>query len=407
MSDPARPYDIVLLGGTGFTGRLVAEYLSETYGVSENLRWAIAGRSKEKLASVRAEIGNESISVLVADSHDPESLDRLAKQSSVLCNTVGPYALHGSNTVAACVQNGTHYCDLTGEVHWIRRMIDTHHTQAIQKRLRIVHSCGYDSIPSEMSVHFIQSEAMKKFGRYCAHVKVGVKATSGGLSGGTIASLGNMIVEAEQDNRIYDLLADPYGLNPEGMRTGKDGPDLRSTEYDKHYESWKGPFMMSAINTRIVRRGLALMDHPYGTDFRYDEFLLTGKGLSGQIKGRASAMMMRLAAAKPGSLMSRLLNKLAPKPGEGPSRKQRDNGYWVFDILGILPDGRTIRARMKGDKDPGYGSTSKMLGEAAVCLAKDDLPDQFGVITPVFAMGDVLLDRLRANAGISLELKGN
>jgi short subunit dehydrogenase-like uncharacterized protein len=241
-------------------------------------------------------------------------------------------------------------------------------------------------------------------GKYCTHIKTGVKATSGGLSGGTIASLNNMLVEAEKDNSIYDLLDNPYGLNPEGMRTGPDSSDLRSVDFDDHFNSWKGPFMMSAINTRVVRRGLALMGEPYGSDFRYDEFLLTGRGLQGRIKGMTSALVLRLASAKPDSLVGRLLGRLAPKPGEGPSQQERENGYWVFDVLGIDSGKTVIGVRIKGDRDPGYGSTSKMLGEAAVCLAKDDLPECHGIITPVTAMGQALLERLQSRAGITFRL---
>lgn len=402
----SRTYDLILFGASGFTGRLVAEYLFRTYGVAEQLKWAMAGRNPEKLRAVRSTIGNEDIPILTADSLDPDSLDALCGQTRVLCTTVGPYAQYGSEVVAACVRQATHYCDLTGEVPWIRRMIDAHHETAQAKKLRIVHCCGFDSIPSEMSVLFLQGEAQKRYGAYCRHIKTGVKAASGGFSGGTIASLLNVLAEAEQDRRLYKMMFNPYGLNPADAQEGPDQPDLRSVVFDPHFKRWISPFLMAPINTRIVRRGHALRGYPYGKDFRYDEFTLSGKGFKGKISGRMYTLVLGLLmAARPGTLIKKIVQRFLPSPGEGPSEENREKGFWIYDSVGILPDDQVLHARIKGEGDPGYASTSKMLAEAAVCLALDDLPEQYGVTTPAAAMGDKLFQRLQDKARLSFRIK--
>lgn len=405
-TDNKRPYDIVIMGATGFTGRLVAEYLLKTYGVNGEIKWAMAGRNLDKLQSVRTELGNEDIPLIQADSFDAPSLDAMAQQTKVLCTTVGPYAKYGDETVASCVRSGTHYCDLTGEVQWIRRMIDAHHDEASAKKLKITHCCGFDSIPSDMGVYWLQQQAKEQTGMYCQHIKTGVKAAKGGFSGGTIDSLLNVMDEAQKDKSIYGILFNPYSLNPEEEQEGPDRGDLRAVKYDQHFRSWKCPFVMASINTRVVRRGHALRGFPYGNDFRYDEVTLTGDGFSGKVKGYMTSIPLGIVmSAKPGSFARWLVNRFTPDAGEGPSKETRESGFWVYDQVGLLPDGRMIKSRIKGDRDPGYGSTSKMLAEAAVCLAKDDLPDMYGVITPASAMGDALLQRLQERAGLSFNIK--
>jgi short subunit dehydrogenase-like uncharacterized protein len=402
----SRPYDIVILGATGFTGRLVADYLLRSYGTDGDLTWAMAGRDHAKLDRVRRELTSEDVPLLVADVRDPASLDDLTRQTKVLCTTVGPYAKYGSEVVASCVRMGAHYCDLSGEVPWMRRMIDAHHAAAAAKKLRIVHSCGFDSIPSEMGVLYLQQQAKKQTGTYCTEIKTGLKGASGGFSGGTIASLTNVLAEAEQDRRIYKILFNPYSLNPEDQQEGPDGPDLRTVAYDADFGSWKCPFLMASINTRIVRRSQALLGRPYGADFQYSECMLTGAGWAGRVKAYVTSIPLALLmGAKPGSLARKLIDWFLPKPGEGPSAKERENGFWVYDLVGRLPDGQLLRARVKGDRDPGYGSTSKMLAEAAICLAKDELPEQYGVITPAAAMGEPLLKRLQERAGLTFRMR--
>ena len=406
MNSTDRPYELVILGATGFTGRLVAEYLLGKYGNGDSLRWAMAGRNPEKLERVRAELGNTDIPLEVADTLDADSLDALTQKTKVLCTTVGPYATYGSEVVASCVRSGTHYCDLTGEVPWIRRMIDAHHEEAFAKKLKIVHCCGFDSIPSDMGVYWLQQQAMEHHQTYCRQIKTGVKAFKGGMSGGTIASLTNVLAEAEADRSIYGILFNPYSLNPEGEQEGNDQPDLRKVTYDEDFDAWTCPFVMAAINTKIVRRGHALRGHPYGKDFRYAEVSLTGQGLMGRIKAYLTSLPLGiLMSAKPGSLAKRMVDWVAPKPGQGPSKRTRETGFWVYDQVGILPDGTRLKSRIKGDRDPGYGSTSKMLAEAAVCLGKDDLPDTFGSLTPASAMGDALLERIQVNAGVTFRFE--
>ena len=400
-------FDLIIWGATGFTGQLVAEYLLKQYGTGGNLKWAFAGRNQKKLENVRQQLGDEAIPILIADSQDAASLNALAKQTKVICSTVGPYAKYGSSLVAACVGNGTDYCDLTGEVQWIRRMIDQHHETAKSKGVKIVHCCGFDSIPSDMGVYFLQESAKEKYGHYCQHIKLRVKAAKGGPSGGTIASLNNVLEEAQQDPSVFEILENPYSLNPIGGQSGNDQPDLAVAAFDKDFNSWIGPFIMAAINTKVVRRSHALAGYPYGKDFMYDEATLCGTGLSGRLKAQMlSSIIGMMSSGNPDTLLKKIAGRFLPKPGEGPSKNQRETGFFNLVLFGKLKNGISIKGKVKGDRDPGYGSTSKMLGESAVCLAKDRdvLPQTSGVITPSIAMGDHLLARLEKNAGLTFEL---
>jgi len=401
-----REFDILIWGASGFTGRLVVQYLLNQYGVNQSLRWAVGGRNGAKLARVMEEIGAQEVPILIADSHDLAALEEMATRTKVVCTTVGPYALYGTKMVQACISSGTHYCDLTGEVPWMRRMIDAHHQAAQEKQVRIVHTCGFDSIPSDMGVYFFQKQVKEATGEYCQHIRFRLKASKGGASGGTIASMMNILTESEKDPSILDVLADPYSLNPEGMREGKDGPDLMDSAYDPIAKAHIAPFVMGTINTRVVRRSHALSGMPYGGDFQYDEASLTGKGVSGKLKaGVMSFAMGMLTNASPSSMMGKLMGNFLPKPGEGPSEQVRETGFFVIDLYGSMANGEVHKARVKGDRDPGYGSTSKMLGESAVCLALDSLDSPYGMLTPSTAMGDHLLERLQKNAGLSFELK--
>jgi short subunit dehydrogenase-like uncharacterized protein len=400
----SRPFDLIVWGATGFTGQLVARYLHRTYG--DSLRWAIAGRNQEKLERLRERLGAPALPLLTGDSHDQASLEALAAQSKVICTTVGPYALHGSDLVAACVAQGTHYCDLTGEVQWMRRMIDQHHAAAQAKGVKIVHTCGFDSIPSDLGVMFLQQEAKAKHGTYCTHIGFRLKGASGGFSGGTLASLNNVVAEAAQDRSVARILADPYALNPEGERQGSDGPDQDQARYDPVAKAYTAPFVMASINTRVVRRSHALQGYPYGDDFRYDEATLTGSGVMGQVAAWGISLGMGLVQkATPGSPMRWVMDTFLPKPGQGPSERAQEAGYFKVSLYGTLPDGSTIRADVSGDRDPGYGATSRMLSQSALCLAQDELPPQCGVLTPAVAMGDALRRRLEAQAGLKFQLR--
>ena len=403
-----RDFDIVVWGATGFTGALVAEYLISQYGVGESLRWAIAGRSEDKLETLRQALGPKAAALpsIVADSFDEQKLADLAVKTRVVISTVGPYAKYGSPLVAACVANGTHYCDLAGEAQWIRRMVDQHHDAAIESGARIVHCCGFDSVPMDIGVWFLQQEAMRRFSNYCVSIQMLVKATRGGPSGGTMASVLNLIKEARADRSVAKVLGDPYGLNPPEERHGPDGPDQRNVRFDKGAGTWTAPFVMAGINTKVVRRSHALLGHPYGRDFRYHEAVMMGEGASAWLKSSAmTAGLGGFMAAASFDVSRGLLERfVVPKPGEGPDREQRENGFFDLRQFGELADGTIIRSRINGDRDPGYGSTSKMLAESGVCLARDELSSEGGVLTPASAMGDALLERLQENAGLSFEI---
>ena len=403
--NPTKEFDIIVWGASGFTGRLVAAYLFKQYGTQGDLKWAMAGRNQEKLIAVRAEVADSSVPIVLADSDDEASLKAMILRTKVVCTTVGPYVTYGSKLVAACITHGAHYCDLAGEVQWMRQMIDKHHEEAQANGVKIVHTCGFDSIPSDMGVYFTQKEALAQKGQRAKQIRMRVAGMRGGLSGGTYASLSKVLEEAMQDKEIYKVLVNPYGLNPTDKQEGGDHPDLQKVIFDPTSKSWIGPFIMAGINTKVVRRSNALSGYAYGNDFRYDEATMSGKGFKGRMKGIMSALPLILMTAKPGSILKRIANRMFPKPGEGPTKDQRENGFYSLRFYATLEDGSTALGKVTGDKDPGYGSTSKMLGEAAVCLAKDSLPEISGILTPSTAMGDALLDRLEKHAGLTFSFK--
>ncbi len=404
----SREFDVIVFGATGFTGALVAEYLLDRYGCGPELQWAIAGRNAAKLDALKARLGSraDALQVIVADSADAAALASLAARTRVVLTTVGPYALYGSALVAACVEAGTGYCDLAGEVQWIRRMIDTHHERAQQTGARIVHCCGFDSIPMDIGVHFLQQEARRRHGHYCSEIAMFVKATKGAASGGTLASMINVVEEAQRERGVARVLTDPYALNPAGEREGPDGRDQQGVIRDPDAGCWTAPFVMAGVNTRVVRRSHALAGYPYGRDFRYREAVMTGAGAGGWIRGTLLALGLGgLLLGISWRPTRRLLQRFVlPKPGEGPDRAAREAGFFNLVQVGTLPGGTVVRGRITGDRDPGYGSTSKMLAESAVCLARDELAAGGGVLTPAAAMGDALLQRLRERAGLTFEV---
>lgn len=405
-----REFDIIVWGATGFTGALVAEYLLAQYGIGKDLRWAIAGRSEEKLEKLRHALGSEATALptIVADSFDEQKLHDMAAKTRVVITTVGPYAKYGSALVAACVEQGTHYCDLAGEAQWIRRMIDTHHEAAAKTGARIVHCCGFDSVPMDIGVHFLQQQAKRIHGDFCTSIAMNVKAMRGTFSGGTMASMMNLVREARADREVARVLVHPYSLNPDGERQGPDQGDQRGVRFDEAAQAWTAPFIMAGINTKVVRRSHALEGYPYGKEFRYHEATMMGKGLPGWLSASAMAGglggFMLVAGLGP---TRRLLERyVLPKPGEGPSKEQRENGFFDLRQFGELPNGKVVKTKITGDRDPGYGSTSKMLAESGVCLATDELASDGGVLTPAAAMGDALLARLQENAGLTFEVLG-
>lgn len=401
-----RTYEVVVWGASGFTGRLIAEYLFKTYGANGSLKWAMAGRNQSKLEKVRAEMADDSVPLIVADSQDEASLEAMCQQTKVMCTTVGPYAKYGSKLVAACIKHQTHYCDLAGEVQWMRKMIDTHHAAALANGTKIVHTCGFDSIPSDLGVYFFQKEIKERTGEYATQIRMRVKAMKGEMSGGTYASMSYMQEQAKEDKSIIKDMMNPYGLNPRGEQTGPDKKDLMKVVYDDTTKGWLMPFVMAGINTKVVRRSNALAGYPYGKDFLYDEAMMTGSGVGGRMKATMGAIGLGVVmGAKPGSFMKKMVDSRLPKPGEGPDKNARENGFYNLLFFANTKDGQAVSAKVTGDRDPGYGSTSKMLAESAICLAKDDLPEVAGMLTPAVAMGDALIERLVANAGLTFSYK--
>ena len=386
-------FDIVVYGATGFTGQLVAEYLATHYAGHDAPKWAMAGRSLDKLASVRDAVGaSADIALIRADASDPSSLQAMIEQTNSVISTVGPYQLYGSELVALCATTGTDYLDLCGEPVWMRQMIDAHEAAAKSSGARIVFSCGFDSVPFELGAFFVQDEAKRVFGAPVSRVKGRVRDMRGTVSGGTAAS-GRATFEAvAKDLSLVSILNDPFALTP-GF-SGAKQPKGNRPVYEEDMQSWTAPFMMALINTRNVHRSNMLMGFPYGREFVYDEMVLTGPGE----KGEANAK--RVMAAN-----SEKTGPNAPKPGEGPSKEERENGRYDLLYVAIAPDGRQVRASVKGDRDPGYGSTSKMIAECAICLLRD-VPDvPAGIWTPGAAMQHRLIKRLVDHAGISFQVE--
>lgn len=408
MTTAARDFDVIVWGATGFTGSLVAQYLAERYGSDGALRWALGGRDTDKLRALRDSLGEPAanLELVTGNSFDTASVDAIARRARTVISTVGPYAQYGSPLVEACVRHGTHYCDLAGEAQWIRRMIDEHHERARQTGARIVHCCGFDSVPMDIGVWFLQQEAMRRHATYCRDVAMLVRATKGGVSGGTMASMMNVVRESRADRSIARIVVAPYSLNPPGEREGPDERDQAGIRHDELAGTWTAPFIMAGINTKVVRRSHALAGYPYGRDFRYREAVMAGDGATGWMKAAAitAGLSGLVLAASFGPTRSLLERFMLPSPGEGPDATARENGFFNLRQFGQLPDGTVIRSRISGDRDPGYGSTSRMLSECAVCLAKDDLDSGGGVLTPAAAMAAPLLGRLKDNAGLSFEI---
>jgi short subunit dehydrogenase-like uncharacterized protein len=390
---PSSKFDIIVYGATGFTGQLVAEYLASHYAGNSDLKWAMAGRNLDKLASVRDAIGAPADTALItADAGDPVSLKAMIDQTRSVLTTVGPYQLYGSELVAACAASGTDYFDLCGEPVWMRQMIDKHETTAKASGARIVFSCGFDSVPFELGTFFVQEEAKRAFGAPAARVKGRVRAMRGTLSGGTAASAKATFDAVAKDLSLVAILNDPFALTP-GFGGAKQ-PRGNKPAYEEDLQSWTAPFMMALINTRNVHRSNMLMGFPYGKEFVYDEMVLTGPGEKGEVNARK---VMAANTEKTGPS--------APKPGEGPSKEERENGLYDLLYVAVAPGGRQVRASVKGDRDPGYGSTSKMISECAVCLLRDAPEVASGFWTPGAAMRQKLIKRLVDHAGLTFQVE--
>jgi short subunit dehydrogenase-like uncharacterized protein len=387
-----REFDIVLFGATGFTGRLVADYLA----TKKPAKWAIAGRNRDNLEALGLDVP-----IIVVDALDPAACADVARRTKVVCTTVGPYTLYGGPLVAACAEAGTSYCDLTGEPNFMRATIDAHHERAKQTGARIVHTCGFDSIPSDVGTYAAQQAFKAQFGRYARKASAFFGEMSGTFSGGTVASM-FAIADQMSDPAVRRVLRNPYALDPD--------PDAPKPKVDGRLVGWEPtlkmffvPFFMAATNGPVVRRGHALAGYPYGADFTYREVMSTPGNVRGAVMAATmTGGMAGLAATLKRPRLRELAKRRLPKPGEGPSAEKRERGHWKVRFL--LEDGDDKLVYVVGDPhgDPGYKSTAKMLGESALCLAYDDLTSAGGVQTPSVAMNGALLARLRA-AGLVFE----
>jgi short subunit dehydrogenase-like uncharacterized protein len=392
-SKTSSKFDIVVYGATGFTGQLVAEYLAAHYTGADAPKWAMAGRSLDKLASVRDAIGApKDIALIVADASDPASLQAMIDQTKSVITTVGPYLLYGNELVAACAASGTDYFDLCGETPWMRRMIDRHQASAQHSGARILFSCGYDSLPFELGVFRCQETAKQVFGARVSRVKGRIRAMKGTFSGGTAASGRALFEAAARDPELLALMRDPFSLTP-GFQGPKQPPGNKPM-LDEDLQAWVTPFFMANINTRNVHRSNMLMGFPYGRDFVYDEMQIAGPGEDGEASAK------RIHAAN-----NKMATSAVPKPGEGPSKEERETGHYDLLFVGIASDGRQVRVAVKGDRDPGYGSTSKMIAECAICLLRDTPDVPGGIWIPGAAMGDRLIKRLIDHAGLTFEVE--
>ncbi|RJY08840.1 saccharopine dehydrogenase family protein [Aurantiacibacter aquimixticola] len=398
-------FDLVLYGATSFVGSITAEYLLSQYGIDDGLKWAIAARSQDKLDALKKELGPGAahLPTIIANSTDEASLDAMCARTRLVISTVGPYALYGEKLVRACASSGTHYCDLTGEVQWIAAMLEKYQDTARESGALIVNCCGFDSIPSDIGTHFLQRVAQERTGGPCATVELGVAAAKGGFSGGTIASLVNVLDEAKEDPSLRKKLSNPYLLCPDDYENNA-RQRTAAYYYSNALKSWCAPFVMAGINTRVVQRSNALQDSRYGEQFRYSEYTLTGDGFAGRAKAIAMTAgmggFMSALSLKP---TRKLVERFLPEPGEGPSKKQQENGFFNIKLAGTAATGEIVRVRVTGDRDPGYGSTAKMLSEAALCILEtaDSGGKPGGFWTPASLMGDALRDRLEANAGLA------
>lgn len=412
-------YHLIVFGATSFVGQILTRYLAETYGLGNGLNWAIAGRSERKLQEVRGSLvpvlhdKAKEVPLIVADAANEEQLQAMCAQTRAVVSTVGPYALYGEPLVKVCAESGTDYCDLTGEPQWIRRMLDKYEDAAKASGARVVHSCGFDSVPSDMGVYYLQKEAQTRFGATANRVKMRFKAGKGGVSGGTVASMLELTKELMANPALKKELANPYSICPANHGFATRQNTMSGVQKDTDLVSYTAPFIMAAINTRIVFRSNALRNSLYGSDFTYDEAVLTGGGFKGWFGARIYNLFLGAfligAALRPTRWL--LEKTVLPAPGEGPSPEAQEAGFYDLRFIGRTPANDTIITRVTGDKDPGYGSTAKMLGEAVVSLACDlhDTDGQKkdragGFWTPASVFDDRYLERLQEKAGLTFEV---
>lgn len=419
-----RPFTLVLYGATSFVGQITAHYLSQflaTNLADDGLRWAIAGRNQDKLTRLKSQL-NRRLSdaqisdktaaaalpeIIIADSEDEASLEALCQQTKLVISTVGPYLKYGEPMIKACVTHGTDYVDLTGEAIFIKDMMDKYHDTAVATGARIVNACGFDSLPSDLGVYFTQQQAQVQFETHCPKIKMRVKAAKGGLSGGTISSMATIFAEVSKDKARRKQLTNPYLLSQDPTPPSVRQPSHSLPSFDEAHQRWVAPFIMDSINTRIVHHTNQLLDYAYGREFEYDEAMWMPAG----IKGRAMSYGLTAAIGGFAAAMSfdksrdLLLDHVLPKSGDGPSADEQKNGYFDIRFFGEVK-GEKLATKVTGDKDPGYGSTSQMLAQAALCLALDIDKTQVvgGFWTPAAAMGSALIERLQHHAGIKFSV---
>ena len=382
-------YDFVIYGATGFTGKLVVEYAITQYNNNNEISWAIAGRSNKKLEHVQEKYNLPSnIGKIIVDSNDQHSIDEMVSQTKCVLTTVGPYQLYGEKIIKTCISSGTDYVDLCGEPGFMHKIISECSAEAKETGARIVFSCGFDSIPFDLGVLFVQEEVMSKLNKYAPSVRGRVRAMNGEFSGGTAASMKATMAALKSDPEVINILVNPHALC-DGIQGVQQDDDSKPV-YDEKLDTWVAPFFMAPINTKNIHRSNKLMNHIYGENFKYNEMWIQGPGEEGK------------AAAEFISTMNPLGD--APQPGDGPSRESRENGN--YDVLFCADvDGATIKASVSGDMDPGYGSTSKMITESVVCLVKDCEDLAGGIYTPAVSMGKKLIKRLESNAGLTFKLE--
>ncbi|MGB0119423.1 MAG: saccharopine dehydrogenase NADP-binding domain-containing protein [Solirubrobacterales bacterium] len=401
VKDPEREFDLVLFGASSFVGKLTAEYLAGV--VPDGFKMALAGRSIEKLESVRAGLAGTASEwpVMLADSSDDQSLEAMAQSTKVVVTTVGPYAKYGLPLVAACAEAGTDYADLTGETLFMRKSIDANHELAVKNGARIVHTCGFDSIPSDLGVLALHEAVTAADAGDLGETTLVVEAMKGGASGGTIASMKGQLDESKADRNARRLAADPYALSPKREAEPDAGSERDSlgVSRDPDTGDFLAPFLMAGVNTRVVRRSNALLDWAYGNSLRYKELMKGGSGPVGAAKaGAITGALGGLVVGLSFGPTRKVLDRVLPDPGEGPDEESREKGFFKIRITSTTSSGRKFRCRIRASGDPGYKATAVMLGEAGLCLALDreSTPPIAGVLTPATAMGGVLTDRLRA-----------
>jgi len=384
-----REFDVVIFGATGFTGKLVAEYFQAQYGSDSSVKWAVAGRNETKLSDVKQELGiSDNVVSIVADGDDADALDAMTKRTAVVLTTVGPYQIYGEKLLSACVDNGTGY--LCGEPAWMHQMINKYEAKAKETGANIVFSCGFDSVPFDLGVHYLQEHAKKQTGHVIEYVKGRVRKMQGTFSGGTAASLKATMAAAHKDKSVMAALINPHSLTDGASNQPQ--PDGNKPYFDEQLGTWVAPFIMAAINTKNVHRTNYLGGYSYGKNFQYDEMMMTGPGEKGETMANHVAKDKSLASDD------------GPKPGEGPSKEERENGFYDVMFVGTATNGDMLAVSVKGDKDPGYGSTSKMISESALCLCKD-VQLSGGFFTPAAALGNKLISRLEEKAGLTFAIE--